>query len=951
MKYGPERERQGGGRCLALLLSLMGMGLLLGQSLVTDLSVVMPSAEDFSTMWWREGFPERVPGAPWRRCVQTGSYAFELDTETLQVTHLAQVPAGLAVGDEEVWATPQPAELSLAIVVAGERYLCREGAPWSRHGGPRVIESGQWVQRADVTELSFVSEQGEVLNAEARFETVAWPDRLGFILAARPGLEVIVAGEESFGRVGGGLGLTGGNELQLAKEEVSVTSQFTFEMWALIPFGFDVSGANTPWLACCHRNENADGNFGFVVQGGKLKARLNVGGGRENQFEVSARKGVRVGSWNHLAMSYDGETLRLFLNGSEDGAVKVGREFAAGPRSLTLGNRDDSVGRERYRFRGVIDEVRLYGKALKPAAIERGFRKANQPIEAKGVVVEKSFRADGPTADGLFREEWQGSEWEVVVSQGEKTWREAQVVSTSGAWEEVGLTLDPATFHRPPVRHYVEVAAQSIAGEKCAVEFDPLRSRYRIDLDQVVARLPTGELGKSNDAMERVELSLTNPTKSSQVARLCFEKTGRGFRGMLGSSITGVTAVLRDREGQPTGIPVQLSKNWHNGPEGLPQSGTWFHGLTQLTIPPESRVELELCLAYGHWGGVPAVSHSQLSLIGWGSNQLWEQSALGSWGESICYEPDQGQAGCLMTDVRPAMVSASEEKRWGWTCNVGGGDFFRLFDAAGERVPPRRMMTEKVRQGPCLTEVSYAGLTGGGLRHSVTTSIGRTDDLVRGTYRIRMDVDQAVDFSRLVICQFGADSYHYGREGAFAMGSGTQVEKEWRAEWGGDVYRTEAMALRGAARWVSLHEGSAREGDKFGVWANRGLVVRAWEARLGGKKVAPHFAERGSGRGLSASSTIDLLPPPRFKALQVGDYVEATIELVVMPQFGDDYYGASEELSSALRTRENTASLIAREAVGNSHEVVMTVGELTHCHPDVRVVRRRILLNSLCVRG
>ena len=56
------------------------------------------------------------------------------------------------------------------------------------------------------------------------------------------------------------------------------------------------------------------------------------------------------------------------------------------------------------------------------------------------------------------------------------------------------------------------------------------------------------------------------------------------------------------------------------------------------------------------WGGVPAASHAQLCLIGWGWNQRWDQAAIGSWGESICYEPEGIQVRCMIDDVRPLMV-------------------------------------------------------------------------------------------------------------------------------------------------------------------------------------------------------------------------------------------------------------------------------------------------------
>ena len=221
-------------------------------------------------------------------------------------------------------------------------------------------------------------------------------------------------------------------------------------------------------------------------------------------------------------------------------------------------------------------------------------------------------------------------------------------------------------------------------------------------------------------------------------------------------------------------------------------------------------IELELTLAYGHWGGVAAASHAQLCLIGWGSNQLWDQSALGAWGESICYEPDQVQANCTITDVRPAMVrSDGKEERWGWTSNVGGGDFFRLFDPAGNRVAHAAMRTTYHRQGPCLTEVTYAGRIGAGITHATTVSLARTDDIVRGVYRLRLDVNKATDFSRFVIFQIGADTYNSTRERKMALGNESGLVKEWDTQWGGNTYRTAPMECTGRIPWASLHEARA----------------------------------------------------------------------------------------------------------------------------------------------
>jgi len=137
--------------------------------------------------------------------------------------------------------------------------------------------------------------------------------------------------------------------------------------------------------------------------------------------------------------------------------------------------------------------------------------------------------------------------------------------------------------------------------------------------------------------------------------------------------------------------------------------------------------------------------------------------------------------------------------------------------------------------------------------------------------------------------------------------------------------------------WVSLHEAVRRPGADRGAWANRGVVIRKWRARLGGKDARPWVAERGTvARGV-ATSTIDIVPPPDVTKLLPGDFVEATIEHLVLPQAAADYYGPNESLRAALATMQDTWRLVHREAVGNARRVEVRTGRLERVSPDVRV--------------
>jgi len=918
---------------LHLAVSVACMAFSLAQA--APIPSMMPQAKDRTSMAWAEGFPGILPDAPWNRLIQTGTYSMVLNTASLQVPHLGPVLDGTPAA-----GSPSPAELDLTLTVNGRSYHCREGGKWGRFTGPRLVESGRFLQRADVTDLVFKSAEGERLNVEARLETVAWADRLALIFAARPGLQLIQAGEASFGKIGGGFGLDGTNHLEIPHDPSLDPEQFTVALWAFIPANH---GSNA-WLLCKNNHEATEGNYGIFFVNGTARAVMNIGGGFANTFAVHAQRSqVKGDAWNHLAISYDGETLRLFVNGAEAGKKWIGRKRVPGKQGLAIGRRQDNSG-DGYYFRGVADEIRFYDRALKAEEVRQIFAKPGERSSHDGAVREWTFRADGQASETRSSEQWKNSSMEIklTTAQGAMSLRDRWdqppgETWESPAWREVSLAFNPASFKAEEKNSPVIVKASAIPGlAPCPVDYDPSRGWHRVHLDKIEPTPPPGAKNPSNDAIERVRLSLTNPTADEQIARLMFEKN-QILQG-IGSAITGISAILRDSEGNPTGIPVQLSKNWHNQPGAGTYAGHWFHGISQVRLPPGATAELELTLAYGHWGGVAAASHAQLSLVGWGSNQLWEQSALGAWGESLCYEPDQAQANCTITDVRPLMVkSGVDTSKWGWTSNVGGGDFFRFFDPAGKRIPHSAMRSTSHRQGPCLTEVTYAGRIGTNLKQAMTVSLARTDDIVRGIYRIRLDVDQPTDFSRFVIFQIGADTYSYTGERRMALGDETGLLREWDTQWGGSTYRTPPMECRGRIPWASLHQAVPPANEKTVAWANRGIVIRSWKARLGGKDASPWMAEHGTTIGRNDSSTLDIVPPPGVTRLEPGDFVEATIELIVMPQFAKDYYGPNESLRTALQQDENSWRMIHREAIGNDPVVKMETGTLERLQPDIRI--------------
>jgi hypothetical protein len=120
-------------------------------------------------------------------------------------------------------------------------------------------------------------------------------------------------------------------------------------------------GDSRRWLVNKNANEWEQGHYALVLDGRRPGAYLNIGGGPANAFSVWSDLGaLPTNEWHHLAFTYDGSELRLYVDGAPAASTRIGKARVPGAGPLHLGRRQDGYN----YFVGDLDEVRLHRRAL-----------------------------------------------------------------------------------------------------------------------------------------------------------------------------------------------------------------------------------------------------------------------------------------------------------------------------------------------------------------------------------------------------------------------------------------------------------------------------------------------------------------------------------------------------------------------------------------------------------
>ena len=118
-----------------------------------------------------------------------------------------------------------------------------------------------------------------------------------------------------------------------------------------------------------------------VEQGGTIGFALSSDGSSATWLE--SNNTVQNNEWNHIAAVSDGNTMRIYINGEQDPNTKAApASLHSSSYNLQIGTWEYSPNQRDTYFNGVIDEVKIYNRALSAEEIKADYEAGIPPASS-----------------------------------------------------------------------------------------------------------------------------------------------------------------------------------------------------------------------------------------------------------------------------------------------------------------------------------------------------------------------------------------------------------------------------------------------------------------------------------------------------------------------------------------------------------------------------------------
>ena len=199
------------------------------------------------------------------------------------------------------------------------------------------------------------------------------------------------------GKSGGALNFDGSNDTLFIANSASlntISTGVTFAAWVYR------NSTQSGFVSVAAREVGTSyyEHFYFGFENGSYRWFVNTTGGYSS---VSMGGSSPTGQWVHVAGTYDGATVRLYVNGVQQFSTPHSGTFATDTTGVTIGaSHNDSGHAAEEAFNGKVDDVAIYSYALTAQQVQQLYQGATSSGDTAQPSVSMTAPSNGTTVSG-----------------------------------------------------------------------------------------------------------------------------------------------------------------------------------------------------------------------------------------------------------------------------------------------------------------------------------------------------------------------------------------------------------------------------------------------------------------------------------------------------------------------------------------------------------------------
>jgi len=142
---------------------------------------------------------------------------------------------------------------------------------------------------------------------------------------------------------------------------INLTNQLSFSVW-INPKKLDYTNGHLLFIKA------SDGNW---VDGFGAFYEMDYMFFYVGEYGKFARKSFSsINTWSHIAGTYDGSTIRIYVNGVEGTSYPLSNGLTGTSKNLYIGNEPNTFPTGYYKYNGTLDELNIWNRSLSSSEIQ-----------------------------------------------------------------------------------------------------------------------------------------------------------------------------------------------------------------------------------------------------------------------------------------------------------------------------------------------------------------------------------------------------------------------------------------------------------------------------------------------------------------------------------------------------------------------------------------------------